>query len=640
YHWPTATPGKCGWPVVVLVPGLAATHAHTVPEAAWLARHGFFVVSYDVRAQGSARLLDPAKGSMFWAIDEWIDMAEVIEWVEAKYPTESDTTRVSVIGDSQGAVHAWAAAAFFGKAPPPNSRRTRPFPPVKCVVPRLFAPQVERVFVPQGNSFLYWLPQITARDHPHVQLDGAFRKKLEEFLDRDDAAGLSKYLNSVNGKDLSSGLRTTTVPILHISSWLDQFMGVDLSLKALASLPAATPRRLYIMTGYHGTPLHTPQTALRQELTLDWLRRFQKGGREPVEKGPPVLAYALPPDPQFTHHPVFPWRLRAYAAFPPPDAKPRKWFLRSAERLEATAPKTIEGPALIKHTVATGYDVRDYRKDDFATVLRSIPWRTVTFTTPSMTEAVEIAGKAVAQLEIQATKPGVQIGARLSAVTPAGAEQPLAVGGFETRNASTNGWMIVRVELGTTVCVLPKGYRLRLQLMNQVVQRPGKTDYHRYVPRFTDFDVKVGFRPDHPSWLEVPLRSVSPDLSVPAVQLSLSAPLKHTLTLRSAPSFAGSIYVLCIGITGQGPPVPIGSGQLLWLVPDFMTDLLMGLVNGPILPGFVGILNQDGAAQAKLNLAPLAPLPSVLLGVNLHIAPLLYKSGLFATGAPVQVRFR
>ena len=128
--YPDATPGSCGWPVLVLVHSLNASRNTPSAEAVGLAAAGFMVVTYDVRAQGDARGNNPGKGSKLWALDEWIDLAEIIEWTGSTYPGKADLSRVAVFGDSQGAMHSWAAAAYSGRTLPPNSRRTKALMPI------------------------------------------------------------------------------------------------------------------------------------------------------------------------------------------------------------------------------------------------------------------------------------------------------------------------------------------------------------------------------------------------------------------------------------------------------------------------------------------------------------------------------
>ena len=137
-RWPTTAPGPCGWPMLVLVHGWPANkNGQVAVVAAEYAARGYVTVAYDVRGQGSAIALNPGRGTTLMALAEWIDLFEVMEWAEQQWPTLIDFQRIGVTGISQGGAHSWAAAAWSGRTPPPNSRRSAPFPVVRAVAPKI-----------------------------------------------------------------------------------------------------------------------------------------------------------------------------------------------------------------------------------------------------------------------------------------------------------------------------------------------------------------------------------------------------------------------------------------------------------------------------------------------------------------------
>ncbi len=66
YRYPSANPGSCGWPMLVLVHGFPGTKSGggLISNAISFAKLGFFVVTYDVRGQGSSIALNPGKGTV------------------------------------------------------------------------------------------------------------------------------------------------------------------------------------------------------------------------------------------------------------------------------------------------------------------------------------------------------------------------------------------------------------------------------------------------------------------------------------------------------------------------------------------------------------------------------------------------
>ena len=150
---PTAAPGPCGWPLLIAVHGLPSNKQAAAARAADFAQRGYLVVAYDVRGQGSGVALNPGKGSGIMSLKEWIDMFEVIEWARSTYPNLVDDQRVGVFGVSQGGAHAWAAAAWSGRQPPPNPRRSTPFPTVNAVAATAMPPSHADAATLEGAAF-------------------------------------------------------------------------------------------------------------------------------------------------------------------------------------------------------------------------------------------------------------------------------------------------------------------------------------------------------------------------------------------------------------------------------------------------------------------------------------------------------
>ena len=154
-RYPSAAPSTCGWPLLVAVHGFLGSKSGPIATvAADYASRGYFVVSYDVRGQGSAMGLNPGRGTTLMALSEWIDMFEIMEWAAATYPGLVDLNRIGVFGISQGGAHSWAAAAWSGRTPPPNTRRTRSFPVVRAVAPSVMVPSHSDAATLDGTAFV------------------------------------------------------------------------------------------------------------------------------------------------------------------------------------------------------------------------------------------------------------------------------------------------------------------------------------------------------------------------------------------------------------------------------------------------------------------------------------------------------
>ena len=187
--------------------------------------------------------------------------------------------------------------------------------------------------------------------------------------------------------------------------------------------------------------------------------------------------------------------------------------------------------------------------------------------------------------------------------------------------------------------VVPAGARLQLRVRNHYIVNTPQGEYFHTMPYLSGYDVDVEHSPGALSFVDLPLRnSVELDLTTSATALSVAAPAPVDVALRSAPTWASSVYFVAMSLSGQGPALPLPGGDLLWLRPDGLTTAALG--PNPLLPGFIGVLDADGAASASMQLLPIAPLPASLVGTNLHLAPMAFQGADLRAGAPVSVELR
>lgn len=640
--YPGGPPPLQGWPLVVVVPGLGSSHLSFAPEADAIAGAGYFVVTYDVRGQASAKALNPGRGSRLWALDEWIDLAEVIEWATQSWPDAVDSTRIGVVGDSQGGVHAWAAAAYSGKVLPSNPRRSTPFPVIRAVIPRIMAPQTVDVLVPHGTGFheLFgsWLDD--AKEEI-VRFDPEFRRRASEFFENDDPAGLAAWMKAEAGRDFVGELATSRVPVLCMMTWLDEFLSPDLAIAALDMLPKETPRRLFVSTGFHSTPLNTYQVILRQRLGLRWLNWFLRDDNKVGDGGPPVITAAIPGDPLQYSLVQSIWRLREDGRYPSLDAQALRFDLDAFLRLRSANEDVFVGQRRLVNALNVDYDWRDFARDrsQMGRVAAALPRDKLDFVGPVLPGGIELVGDGVLYLRLKPSRPDFQLGVRLFSQLSDGSRQVLAVGGQTWRNASVAS-AVYRIPLGCSTAVLPVGSRLVLEVSNQVVQRPGTEDRFRLQPLMQSFHVDLDFDATRTARLELPLRgSPRPDLGTGIFDIEVDRPLAADMFLQSSVSRAGVPYLVLLSLT---PPTynAVSGGRDFWFARDNFTDFAFQFAASPLFPGFVGLTDASGVARPSLRFDRLQQLPPELRGLDMWALPILLPGPVIEAGASVVVRFR
>ncbi len=103
-----------------------------------------------------------------------------------------------------------------------------------------------------------------------------------------------------------------------------------------------------------------------------------------------------------------------------------------------------------------------------------------------------------------------------------------------------------------------------------------------------------------------------------AETLPTSAGATVSFTVDGASSLAGGAYLAALSVSGSMPGLVPGAGVHLPLNFDPITAVGLSLVNGPILPGFAGILDVTGNASFQLVLPPGSA--GGLLGQTLTVA--------------------
>ena len=641
---PTTAPGPCGWPLLIAVHGLPSNKQAAAARAADFAQRGYLVVAYDVRGQGSGVALNPGKGSGIMSLQEWIDMFEVIEWARSTYPNLVDNQRVGVFGVSQGGAHAWAAAAWSGRQPPPNPRRSTAFPTVSAVAATAMPPSHPDAATLKGAGFkAIWARYAYAPTGPMLAVDPAVKLTWRTFLANDDPEGNYLWLKSDPGRDFSAELQQSAVPTLVTMSWRDNGVGADPALAALQSMPASTPKRLYVTTGQHDTPPNDYEFDQQLRMRERWFARFLKADPEPIEDGPLVRSAALPADAATYTDPTSLWRHRADDSLPPQVSSTRRLFLRAGGALSAQAPTTSEAPQRIAHQVPPGYTALQWGQSGGGTAvaptLNVTPLSEHVYTSAPFAETFEIAGLPTLELALTPMNPRFFVAARLDLIPPSGGAFTVGRGAAGERQSGGPSPTTLSIGLDLLDVVVPAGARLQLRVRNHYIVNTPQGEYFHSMPYLSGYDVDVEHSPGALSFVDLPLRNaVELDLTTSATALSVSAPAPVDVALRSAPTWASSVYFVAMSLSGQGPALPLPGGDLLWLRPDGLTTAALG--PNPLLPGFIGVLDADGAASASMQLLPIAPLPAGLVGTNLHLAPMAFQGADLHAGAPVSVELR
>jgi hypothetical protein len=100
------------------------------------------------------------------------------------------------------------------------------------------------------------------------------------------------------------------------------------------------------------------------------------------------------------------------------------------------------------------------------------------------------------------------------------------------------------------------------------------------------------------------LDTVALPLEASATEVSAWLGGQVNFFLNAGPDYAGETYLLLGGLSGNSPGLTLPGGQVLPVNYDFFSFLviLLATSGSPLLDGFIGELDQDGMAEATLDL--------------------------------------
>jgi len=644
-RYPQATPGACGWPVIIVVHGFGGNRSSAAPAAERLARLGYLTVTYDYRGQGGWYNLNPANtGMRNWGEPARLDLVDLVAEIKTNYgtgsPPRADLDRLGITGGSQGGITSWFAAAWSGKPLPENNRKRTHFPVFKAAVPWIGPAFPDKFYAPQDKAFIAWTKTIGGPIPTH---DPTWVQQAKALLVKEDFAGVNALFDQDPFRQDLVQLKTSQVPVYAMMSWNDILWSVDPALECLNALPTSTPRRVILdAANGHGEPANVRQNALREIERERWFARFLKADRNGVDREAPFISAVLPESAGRHTNPGALFWNRYHDAWPPPATSSNRYYLRQNQTLSVQPPVAAESPESITHTVSSGFTMSTFLSTPggaWAVVRNNIPLVSVSYDTPPLTHDVETAGTARVHLEVTPTTKNFQVHCALYQVSPSSSERFVGSGYGLVRAPSVKP-VALDVNFISLNARLLKGDRIRLRVENLTYRPTDSSQDLWLVPYFenTRFDVEhSGLRP---SWIDLPIRNtVQPALMSATLTTTVPNPGNVSYVLE-APNHAGSVYLLLLGYSGIATSIPLAGSDPLRLATDPLTYFSIGAANSALLPGSLGTLDGQGSATPSLMLQALGPLAPQIRGLRLNAAAVVFSGATLLASNPLDLVLR
>lgn len=635
---PSGPAPTCGWPLVVYVHWLGGSRFEESALQLFIAQQGYAVWSYDVRGQGQTVAANPGHpnmGSTLWGPVERHDLAEQIDWVAnaVAWQGSIDATRLGIIGTSQGAAHAWSGAALSGELLTTPGRAAITFPLVRCALPRELVANATYDWLRKGELFSTWWLDAISGTYAALPLDPAFvQESRAAFINQDPASLRAAWL--LDGRDIAARLAVSTVPVFYTHAYFDLVSGPLSGLEHLESMSGSV-RSMLSTIGHNVPDNHLERTAFKN-LTLRWLHRYLWNDLNEVEFEMPHQLAMVPLTAADRDDANYAWS-RADTNSLLPSVGAERFFLTDSFVLDPVPPASAQSDEQITHVIdptATTFNPTDYFDQpavrDMASVLAVCPndesvWQMVAFA------AGQLDRSALLHLELVPNAASWMVAVNLSIEPIGGAEVTVASDVIVSRDSVPGVAEQHDLRLPPVSVHVSAGATVRLRLSNHWLHEFPRQPKLAVAPLFSDFavNIKQGAWPSS-SWLELPLRSMTPKLVVKKRAIDLATLSKVDATVRGGLDHAGDPYFVAIGLSGivpstsyLGVTVPVEGD---WLVVASAASSL------PYYTGFLGFLDASGEAGCTVDYSAVAPLPQVLNGSRLTMIAFVWDSQWAPTG--------
>ena len=648
---PDVAPPACGWPLVVYVHRLGANRLEEPALRQLIAERGYAVWSYDVRGQASglyvhsSNLVHPNRGSSFWGPAERFDLAEQIQHVANQPAWQGlvDASRVAVMGPSQGAAHAWAAAALSGQTLSVAGRGVITMPVIRCVVPTSYVADAVSGWLKEDHLWSMWFVNNIADDVSHLGYEfdqGLWNLAASAFRNQDSGPLLSAW--AAEDRSLAADLQKSTVPILYSQAYHDLIDTPMSSLQILQSRSA--PVRVLLSTLGHNTPRNDAELGYRDQVILRWLHRWLWDEYNAVELERPYVLSELPLASAERNSTTHLWS-RQHGENPLSPGVTTRFYLYDDGSLQEVEPTGSMPSALIDHQIidpafTPASFLADVANRTTPGVLGASPLSQHEYATAPFTEETSVVAAPTVRLQVVPQHEDWMVAALLSVQLPSGApyqgERVMLSSWGERRQNSVPGTSeALEFQLSPVAVRVPPGAQLVLTLRNHWLRESPMMRVLEVAPLFAPFQVAIEHGDaSSGSWIDLPLAEPTPALvcEQPYLDLQTMAPLP--LTLRGGLARAGKPYFVSMSASGQVPGMSY-FGETLPINQDWLTVFVAGAFTQPQLAGFIGTLDsQNAESLATLNLSHIAPLDPILTDLRITFAGFVWDGFSSHAGSP------
>ncbi len=475
---PFSPPPSAGYPALVMVHGFGDSKESRIPSCEIYSGLGFASFAFSVRGQGKS-----TGASTIMSEQEREDFRTVMEFVR-RYPG-IDTSRIGVMGGSQGGLHGlWAIA----------DRMAVQAVAADAITPRWASEMLSNGCIRRTIVLLL--------KHPAVRF-APVRDTLWQLLRRD---AYDELVNSFpRGRDLAdTELSGSHIPLMQFLKWQDYYFSAGPGIESFLKYPGT--KFLYLGTQGHFSDEVVGEDIFQFEHITKWFQQFLKGAPSGIPGAQPIVfaASSLPVDSMGR----FRWVRDSVPAWPPPGTHGVRFYLGHGRSLRMQPPAgraetvVIENHYLNRaYTFDTAY-IEGFHGRRFNGV---IPQSRAEFTSEPLTSDLLWTGAPRISLFVRSGSPVFPLHAQLYEVDSSGHAFFINRVNYIARHWRRGSTQKVEAAGLAHAHRFKRGDRIRVVFTNlDCTDRPVIGEYPFVLPVFRNGSATLIFDRRHPSWIEIP----------------------------------------------------------------------------------------------------------------------------------------
>lgn len=361
-----------GYPTVIMVHGYGDRKETLEGFASAQASYGYVVYTYSVRGQGNSGGL-----SNLISTTEAQDLIELVNFIRTDFSTGLDTSKILIMGGSQGGTLPYMAACMGGLK-------------VKTIISALSSPEFASSWIENGcikMTFLWTIeyPSDTARYTPLVN-------KMSEWCyssSKDKWDSLARWV-PIN-RDFKNLVPQCKIPIMIENCWQDKFFNAFGNISTMSNLTA--PKRYYLgaVMG-HGGDTSWTEDQWHMNFFNEWFFQWLWGMDEGVLTRP-IYHYASTTYPN-TSSSMWSFKHDSSSVWPPTGISNMKLYFNSSSKLKTTANSNSSSYVTLNNTVAKNFTMQQAVDYEFtgSTFTTKFKKATLTFTSDALTTNLQMTG--------------------------------------------------------------------------------------------------------------------------------------------------------------------------------------------------------------------------------------------------------